>query len=227
MKKSVVLVSGGVDSYIGYLYVRACSIHEQIIPLYIDYAGTACRKERQIISEMLPNIYIDDKTINLAGHSVGDRSFILGRNMYFALIAARYTDEDIYICGVKNSDMPDNVSAFYITATTTLTQLASRSIRLMSPVRHFEKEQLVDWYINYFGGDIQTLLKTTSCYHPTQQSCHVCYNCFCFYCAVVRHTDQFKWANDAILHEQLEKAKNGLLLPYRTQSVYKIAEKLL
>lgn len=226
-ENSILLFSGGIDSYIGYLYAKAGTLSNEIItPIYIDYKGTACDKEQQIAVKLLPFTEVVKNVFNLSDFQSHDKhSTLVGRNLYFCTYAALRTDRYIYLCGLKNSDMLDNVPEFYSSASDVLTQIMGKKIIVKSPFPALEKEEIVDWYMQEQKGDLEVLVNnTTSCYHPFKQYCGECLNCFYLYCSLFKYTNTLVFTNDDIILDELRATLKGKREPKRTKAIQAIAK---
>ncbi len=52
--KTVLLVSGGLDSYIAYYYLIKDGY--EVLPLHINYQGIYSNKELSVVEELFPNV---------------------------------------------------------------------------------------------------------------------------------------------------------------------------
>jgi len=224
----VVLFSGGIDSYAGYLLAKRTYGYEHTItPVYIDYKGKGCNKEKAIAKSLVPETVIIDGVFDFTGKEEGDEAFLYARNLYFTTFVSRFADM-IYLCGLKNSEMLDNTKEFYQTATKVLSQIKGSLVQVTSPFIHMEKEEVVDMLFNDFGKEtaITAITKTTSCHDPDEDWCWNCPNCFYFLCAVWEYRDklpyEMRFDNKEILKYYYQKSLDFKLPPVRTKTIKEI-----
>lgn len=224
----VVLFSGGIDSYAGYLEAkRLYGLEHTVTPMYIDYKGTGCNKEREIATHLVPETVVVENVFNFKNKEVGADSFLYARNLYFVTYASQFADL-IYLCGLKNSEMLDNCRDFYSVASAAVTQVKGSLVQVVSPFVNMEKEEVVESLFNRHGVDVgvHALTLTTSCYDSVEQFCWNCPNCFYYACAAWKYKKhlpfQIKFKNEGVVEHYYEKAKNHLLPPKRTKSIMDI-----
>jgi len=182
MEKIVLLVSGGLDSFIAYHYLRDDGY--EIIPLFIDYNGIYSKKELKIVENLFPeSILVIDGTLNFKGEETGEKAFLKNRNAYFALVASKY-GKIICMAGLKDDNIGDKSPEAFIKMQDLLSEINGEYYEVFSPFWRMEKEQIIDWYISH-KLPLSELLKTTSCYHPKYLFCGECPSCFRKYCAFV------------------------------------------
>ena len=229
MTKLIVLFSGGMDSFAGYLWAKKEFPEFEIEAMYIDYRGTGCIKEMEIAKKLIPDVTIVRNVFNFSGKETGGHSFLYARNLYFVTYASQFADI-IYLCGLKNSDMLDNNVDFYLKATEVCSQVKGTNVTVTSPFYTIEKEEVVDWLFNEFNSDqvVEWLETTTSCYHERDQFCMMCHNCAFFLFAVWKYRSRFnmilRFYNENILKYYYDKAKEGEFPPRRTESVIQCFE---
>lgn len=224
---NILLFSGGIDSYIAYWYL--CTHKKEklpITPIYFDYNGIACKREQQTAHSLLSSTQVIKRVFNLDLQQSHDaHSTLFGRNLYFCTYAAQLTKQYIYLCGLKNSAMLDNTPNFYKTASSVLSQISGKVITVQSPFLYMEKEEIVQWFLHEYKGNINSLLETTSCYHPTKHYCGECLNCFYLYCSLYRHTNKLDFTNLNILKDELLAVKLHKRAKYRAASIMDLAQK--
>ncbi|MHA1621625.1 MAG: 7-cyano-7-deazaguanine synthase [Candidatus Heimdallarchaeaceae archaeon] len=224
MKKLIVLFSGGMDSFAGYLHAKESYPNHNIQAMYIDYCGTGCNKEIEIAKKLIPEVKIVQNVFNFTGTEIGGHSFLYARNLYFVTYASQFADI-IYLCGLKNSDMLDNTYDFYKKASVICSQVKGKDVEVTSPFYEDEKEEVVDWLVMTYGAKqaVEWLEITTSCYHPTEQFCFRCHNCAFFLFAVWKWRNAFNkkltFHDKEVLKYHYDNAKLGKLPPKRTKSV--------
>lgn len=244
VEKDVILYSGGMDSYIGELFLQGLPAYstKKLLPLYIDYKGSACNKEKEIVKNLNPQVQIIEDVLNLSGMEHGQDNLLFGRNMYFCLLAAPITDKYIYLLGLKNSKLPDNTAKFFEKASTVLSEIKGEEVVVCSPFvssEHFPshgmvKEEIVDWYFNNGYSLLYLLEHTSSCYFSEHMFCGECMGCFYFYCAVYQYIKNItpskltKWrnafTNKELVKQELNIANSGGHFPLRAEAIREIAK---
>jgi 7-cyano-7-deazaguanine synthase in queuosine biosynthesis len=197
--KAVLLVSGGLDSYVAYHYLTKDGY--EVLPLHINYKGKYSNKEQDVVNELFPGIKID-RSLNFFGQEEGEKAFLKNRNAFFALVASKY-GHSICMAGLKDDNVGDKSPSAFITMENLLTELNGEVYSVFSPFWRMEKEEVLKWYINE-KLSIPDLLQTTSCYHPTEYFCGECPSCFRKYCAFVSNGIEYTlpdFTNNALARE--------------------------
>lgn len=187
LKNIVVLVSGGVDSFIAYHFVKKMMLDiESITPLFIDYGGRYTNKERTHVLSLFPDLVIDNSTLFLRDHEIGEKAFIQNRNIYLALIASRYGD-GICMAGLKDDRVGDKSPGAFAAMSTVLTECNDNHYLVFSPFFGMEKVEVIEWYLNE-GLPEKDLHKTISCYADDDAHfCGECPACYRKFCAFTYH----------------------------------------
>lgn len=179
---TVVLVSGGLDSFVAYHYLREEGLNPST--LYIDYKGRYCWKEKKAVEKLFPGTIMDN-SLNLSKFEVGEKAFIKNRNAMFALIASNYADR-IVMAGLKDDHVGDKTPRSFNLMANLLNEMESPEItgkhRVYSPFWSMEKLEVLKWYLDNFK-DHSPLQDIISCYHPTLTNCGMCPACFRKFCA--------------------------------------------
>jgi len=180
MEKIVLLVSGGLDSFVAYHYLKKDGY--EVLPLHINYNGKYSLKEHIIVLNMFPGILIDH-SLNFYDQEVGEKAFLKNRNAFFTLVASKYGNR-ICMAGLKDDNVGDKSPEAFIQMENLLTEINGEIYSVFSPFWRMEKEDVIRWYIEE-DLPISELIKTTSCYHPKEFFCGKCPSCFRKYCAFV------------------------------------------
>jgi 7-cyano-7-deazaguanine synthase len=183
----VLLFSGGMDSYIAYHYLSDKFIFpdNEVLPIYIDYNGRYCKKEKEVVKKLLPQTVIVDNYLDLY-YLEDEKTFYLpNRNIYLLTMASNYGD-NIMFGGLKDDNVGDKSYEFSKLMSSVLTQSLGREVKVDSPFWGMEKIDILRWYYQHIGsfsdGD-DPIMHTTSCYHPTETYCGRCASCFRKACA--------------------------------------------
>jgi len=176
--KTILLVSGGLDSYIAYKYLEENNC--KLLPLFIDYKGLYTSKELKHAKELFPDLIIDN-SLDLSGQELTPKAFIKNRNAYFVLVGSKY-GHIIAMGGLKDDNVGDKSPLAFLKMQELLNEINPDIYKVFSPFWRMTKSEIIEWYIQS-GNHIEVLLKTTSCYHPTELYCGECPSCFRKYCA--------------------------------------------
>jgi len=201
----ILLFSGGMDSYIAWHYLGKPAT------VYFDLGTPYAQKEIKVVKELVPTTIIED-CLSLKSRQIGDY-FIPYRNLFFALLANKYSD-DIIMAGLKDDGIEDKNEAIFAEWSDMLSRMINRKITVRSPFWQMTKENIIGWYIKKVG-DIDSLKKTVSCYSEADTNyCGKCRSCL------------KKWApfwNNGIKFQYYNKS---LMLMYYTKD-YPLKEKAL
>jgi len=176
--KTVLLVSGGLDSFIAYHYLKEDDY--DVIPLHVNYKGKYSDKELNVVRNLFPDLIVDN-SLNFQGQEIGEKAFLKNRNAFFALLGSKYSNS-ICMAGLKDDNVGDKSPDAFIQMENLLTEINGEVYAVFSPFWRMEKEEVLAWYIAK-KLPISELMLTTSCYHPTLEYCGVCPSCFRKYCA--------------------------------------------
>ncbi len=197
-KKTVLLYSGGMDSFI-------CNfLFEPDILLYIKTGSRYEEKELKIINAF-------DELGGFGGRLIiVDASSILGfeldnahiplRNLFFIEIASFYGDI-VYLCALRGETSKDKTNKFRKMAQNIISYCwddvlglqTKRKVKIEFPVRRYTKTKLLKKYIKK-GGDVEDLENfTVSCYDNKHRSCGWCISCLRRWVAEINNGLWVKW----------------------------------
>ncbi|MHA1621047.1 MAG: 7-cyano-7-deazaguanine synthase [Candidatus Heimdallarchaeaceae archaeon] len=167
-KKTVLLMSSGVDSFISNWLVSDLSDKLDIIRYYIDINGKYTSAEREFLEEHYEdsNIIFED-CLDLGELEQSD-AYIPQRNVFFcALAQARFNPDLIFINGVKDDRVKDNDGEFYERISALLTYTSGKRVAVMSPLADKEKVEWVrEWYQLNQKNYMDIFDETFSCFNP-------------------------------------------------------------
>ena len=218
----ILLVSGGLDSYIAGEYLKLEGYN--ITPLFIDYSGKYTQKEKTICRNLYPDLKINNMC-NFKDAEFGEKAFIKNRNAHFALIASNYGNT-IAMGGLKDDNVGDKSPEAFLAMERLLNTINPGTYSVISPFWRMTKSDIIKWYLDC-DFPIDKLLKTTSCYHPTEHFCGKCPSCFRKWCAfsdsqIAHHLPMFN--NKELVTTYLSNIKSYDL--QRQQSIKDAAEKM-
>jgi 7-cyano-7-deazaguanine synthase in queuosine biosynthesis len=224
MSRNVLLFSGGVDSFIAYHYLEIEGI--DVFPLYINYDGRYCKKEYAAVKSLISGVSIDWSTLRLSHLEKGSKAFIKNRNAYLALVASNYA-KNIAIAGMGDDNVGDKTPEAFKAMETLLTTInPGETYKVYSPFFRREKIDILEWYLENIG-DVDSLLKTVSCYSPNETFCGICPACFRKFCAfsyVDIHVPEFR--NKALVKRYLADVDDGKYSNKRAASIRIAARRL-
>jgi 7-cyano-7-deazaguanine synthase in queuosine biosynthesis len=178
------LYSGGIDSYIGYLYLT----HElgvNVQPIYFHLKHRYAFEEIQTILKVHPNTYILESFLNL-GQVEAKNAHIPYRNIFLVLATAslHYFDNTpitIYINSMADDQVSDQGPKFIEQMNNLLEyHTNNKHIRLKSSMPlNWTKFDAVDWYLSKGFEKERLAYDTFSCYNPIDhKECLACKACF-------------------------------------------------
>ena len=210
----ILLFSGGLDSFIAYHFLGKPKC------VYFDIGLPICKEEIRVIRELGIPVIIDT-SVNLADREVeGDSKFIPGRNLYYALLACKYGDE-IYMAGLRDDVVNDKNEPIFQEFSRILSVMYDRTIKVLSPFWDMTKADIVKWYLEEVG-DIESLIKTGSCYDLTDGNyCGKCRCCFRKWVALWINGIKLPFYNRNLIAEYFKKARAGVYDKQRNQNIIK------
>jgi 7-cyano-7-deazaguanine synthase in queuosine biosynthesis len=213
--KNYQLYSAGIDSFIGYHYLKSKGL--DIVPIYIDLKHRYAKWELLYIQKYRPETQILHNVLNLS--EVEDKSaHIPYRNLFLTMLVAAYNywSNDLYVNIFINGVADDRVSdqgEKFLEQINLILNYHSELVKF-NVVNTFDKGltklDIVEWYITNIGSLKDLDEKTFSCYNPNEDGspCMACKACFRKY-AVLAWFDYFKpFKNKAILQSYKENISN-------------------
>lgn len=182
--KLVVLVSGGLDSYIAYRYGKIQ--YDNTIPMFVDYKQPYIDKEKSVVSTLFSNVRTvncDLCNIELEGIPTLLKQEIPGRNLLLCFYGA--TIGDIVWLSSLSTEMNitsvrDKHPEFFMMTTALLTYIMKTKRNetvVESPFRNMTKSDVIKLGLS-IGITIEELKSTSSCYHEKYFNCGECSTCF-------------------------------------------------
>lgn len=236
MNKIICLVSGGLDSFIGYHYLkeekRTYGLYDEILPIHINYNAPYSLKEEYIIRDSIPESKIYRGIFNFQNLIEDNRAFIYARNLYLLTFASQF-GKSIKLFGNANSIHNDSLKPFFTSLSETLCVLnQDNGYNISSPwmgLFPVEKEEVVDWYIDKHGyAGFMKILELTSCIHPTKLQCMECPQCLKYYYSLFDHIEfydafeRLMFKKDSMIREDLKNVSKQL--PRRAKTILKVAK---
>lgn len=177
MTNSVLLFSGGLDSFIAWRLLGEPDC------VYVRLGHRYERQEIHCIEHLRQRFGVK---VNYADRlHLGDLeqpdAYIPQRNLLLAIVAhlsAPHVDT-VVMGALKGESSRDKSGRFFRDTTRLLTYLAGRSVKVVAPFRSFTKADLVRAYTSQYGAE--DLGYTHSCYDahsPSTQGCGRCMACY-------------------------------------------------
>lgn len=222
----IVCFSGGLDSFIAWLYLgKPKAIFCKLGSKYEFKELNTVLKLRDIAGIDL----ILDDSLRLGQFEQGENAYIPNRNLLIGAIASNY-DDDICIAGVKGDDVEDKNPEAFRVMSNCLTKISKgRKIRIFSPFWNMSKEEIVAWYIDK-NFPVEWLNISISCYNSTVlNQCGECPSCFRKAIALeyngvefVSACDLWKWTG---IKGYIDRMKRGEYDKHRTRVTLDVLEK--
>lgn len=171
--KSILCWSGGLDSFIAWFFLRKPKT------IFFHTGHLYCRQER-IVAAKFSKKYGMDTTfcydLCLGPYEEEDANIPL-RNLYFAMHASHYSDTVYLVAQRGERSIPDRSSRFFDEASSFLSFLHGREVRVKTSFGEMTKVDMVAWYLKQ-GLPREDLLEVYSCFRGEKQACGACGACF-------------------------------------------------
>jgi 7-cyano-7-deazaguanine synthase len=211
----ILLFSGGVDSYIAWHYLKKPQT------VYFNLQTRYSHKELVHVRNLIPSTIIED-CLDMSSREVEETAYVPFRNLHLALLAAHHA-ETVVIAGLKDDKVSDkNERAFQIMSETMNHLDPGKKFRVVSPFWNKTKEQIIQWYIKTYQGDIDSLKGTLSCYsEELLPFCGKCAACFRKWCAFRANDIPIpEFTNSVLMKEYYRRAISGIYyIPERNQTI--------
>ena len=174
----IILLSGGIDSTIGYYYL------EKPQPVFFNMGHNYQWKERRAVEEIVDvkkhRLIIDSSLSFLGAKEEELNAHIPFRNLFLSLVSAAFYSDIIYICGIKDDVMTDKSAKVFNEWSKHLSFLEGRDIQILSPFWDLTKVDLVNWFKKEYPSEFEKVLRlTVSCYSGEGDNyCGKCQACF-------------------------------------------------
>ena len=227
MINSVILASGGLDSFLCWYIFRqdAVNVFVNIAQKYVIKEALALKN----LMQKIPDFDVIEHAGSLIGPLEDEKSGIIpNRNAELILSAAQY-GEDIYF-GVIKDEINSDKSPEFITAMEDVLNISNRkqywtdgkAFRILTPTKEYNKTDLIKMYLDK-GGLVEHLELTVSCYSDTEHHCGDCPSCFKRWIAFKNNDIPFATINDpmdfAHKHGIIEKCKDGTYADGRANEI--------
>lgn len=219
-EKSVLLFSGGVDSFVAYHYLGMPPT------IYFDCKSRYSQKEIPVVLGLVPSTIIDN-SLDLHDREYGEKAYIPFRNLLFALQAVKYADK-IVIAGLADDKVSDKSKTAFAMFSDLMSDLEGREIEVVSPFWEMTKADVVEWYLKS-GFSVEALFRTVSCYDPRPdvKYCGTCPSCFRKWVAFRANGLSLDFDNQELMQRYLADAKAGKYIEDRNRNIIRVVEEYL
>jgi 7-cyano-7-deazaguanine synthase in queuosine biosynthesis len=197
--KTILLFSGGVDSYVAWHYLGKPAT------VYFDLRSRYTLTELIAVRKLIPTTLVDI-SLNLSQREQPS-AYVPFRNLLLACQAAHYGDE-IVMAGNADDVVSDKTEGIFKEFSDLLSKLEGREIRVTSPFWHMSKRELVRWYLDNVG-DVEPLRQTVACYSG-REYCGACKSCFRKWVALYLNGIEMEFSNSELMDEYLSLARTGV-----------------
>lgn len=167
-RDQVLMYSGGMDSLIAWEFLGRP--HR----VYCDLGHRYAEQEQGSLDDGHPITV--DCTVSLAEQEQSDAT-IPARNLYLALVGARYADRVWLVVQKDEKSVPDRSRDFLVQASLMLSNLLDRRIVVDTPFPDKDKVDMVGWWLAE-GHDEERLRRAWTCYTPGRSGeCGACPAC--------------------------------------------------
>ena len=221
-ESNVLLFSGGIDSYVGYFYLKKTHNLDKLKTVYFDLGAPYNKREIEVVKKLIPETIIDE-SLKVGDTQRGVNAFIPYRNMLIAMLCAKY-GKNIWICGLKDDKVEDkNPAAFHkMQDCLNFISKPEDKISIDSPFWEMTKADVVKWYMENVDYTGESLLNTISCYDGNEKTnyCGCCPSCFRKFNALKENGINIEFYNQAMLDDYINRAEQ--YEPRRRDSILKL-----
>jgi len=189
MDKHILLFSSGVDSFIGYFYLKKEHRLDKVHLVHLFNNNTKYAQAELYYVNKCREIIKDEITVLPVKFPVSEdsESFIPARNLLFALqsvLDVAYPDYDriyVYLGGLRDDRVSDNSPEYVKTLSKTLSLSCNKDIIVRSVFDYkLSKYEIVKWFVENLPDQMDNLVDYTfSCYSPNGiEPCYACRACF-------------------------------------------------
>lgn len=179
-KKLVIMMSGGLDSYLAYRWAK--EQRRDVLPIWVDLGQPYRKKELTAIRAL--GVPVREITCGILNQKWGnmptpDQQIIRARNGLLAMIGALYGQE-VWIVALEGEMHPymlDKNPAFFTAAGNFFSQIIGEEITVTTPFADKSKAGIIRWALSA-GVTPEEMSRTVTCYDPIKKACGKCSSCF-------------------------------------------------
>lgn len=167
MDETVLLVSGGLDSFL------ASRLLPHALRVFVDYGQPYFGLEERAVDVLHPDV----RKVRISGLPWDPNDdYVPARNMMLATVGLRFGTR-ICLAGVRDELCADKSPEAFREMSVILNKHARGRVLVFSPLWGHTKAEAVHEYLGR-GGDPGSLKETVSCYGTGPSSCFDCQSCF-------------------------------------------------
>jgi len=183
----ILLVSGGMDSYIAWHYLGKPPV------LYVKLNNKAVKYESKAVKRIYDNVQYFN--LDLSKFEQID-FFIPNRNLLLLAIGSLYSNEVAIVCQKWEQQIGDRSPEFFDQLEKILRLTSNNAISIMNIFADKSKSEMVAWYKSK-DLDLRILTdQTYSCYTGRKIHCGVCTACFRRWVALTNNDLTQRWETD-------------------------------
>lgn len=229
-KDVVVLLSGGLDSFVAYHYAK----HEGINPLalWLDIGQPYARKEEEAIDSF--DFSVRKIRMNLLQHEWGnmptpEQQIIPARNLLFTVIGSMFGGR-VWVSalhGEQHGREHDKSERYFKDTSALLTYVLDylrEETLVETPFAHLSKTEVVAWALSH-GIPASALLKTSTCYDEQIRNCGRCGTCFKRWIAMTNNGISENYASPPWLCDYAKSTIDGMREAVREKDYSRFTQK--
>jgi len=185
--KSVLCLSGGLDSTTAYFWLKYVSPNDELKSVYVNLNTKYSQKETDVVTSLNAKISGLDIQFctgpDMSSFDADKTGYVRFRNLYLAMLAAQF-GTNIRIIGVKGDKVCDKSPEAFETMSTLLNAVSDIDrdgpVTISSPFWDLTKTDLVKFLLENLGKEkaIDVLKTSSSCYDSIKTHCGHCPSCF-------------------------------------------------
>lgn len=220
----VLLFSGGIDSFVGYHYLKKTLGLKELKTVYFDLGAPYNYREIEVVKKLIPETIIDE-SLKVGDTQRGINAYIPYRNLLIAMLCSKY-GKHIWICGLKDDKVEDKNEAAFAEMTKCLNFISKPEdeVSIQSPFWSMTKSEVVKWYLDNIDSTGESLKETISCYDDTEPTnyCGRCPSCFRRFNALYDNGIDIGFYNQDLLNDYVKRADQ--YDPKRRDSILKLKD---
>lgn len=209
----VILVSGGIDSYIMYHWLTYQDHlpkldQSEIHLVYFYLSSKYSEKELEVVKRIFPQKTIIDRSLDFRLREYGENAIIPYRNLIMAAQATTYGNT-IWMAGLADDRASDKSEASFKKMSEILTELNPKGeeVKVLSPFWNLTKAGIINWYLRCFPQTgPRKLRETTSCYDHDKHYCGRCPSCFRKWVALFVNGIKLEFTNRELIKKYVREA---------------------
>jgi len=227
MTTRVVLLSGGIDSYLAYRMSETMDGHT--IPMFVNYGQPYLSKELLAVQALIPKDLLVVVEADLVSKQLDNvptlhQQEIFGRNLLLAFYGALLGDE-VWLSALETEMNPTAVKdkqPEFLSMTSALLTFLMKGKRLetkvCTPFSELSKTEIITEGLLNWGVTSEELMTTVSCYHETHSHCGECSTCFKRWIAMSNHDIEEDYATNPWENAYAQKVTQEMRVLAKTKT---------